>query len=228
MRDTLRGGKTLRPGLVPLLGMLSLFCLALTLIRWQATGSRLFLFLNWNLFLAAVPYLLGSAAVRHPRLRSSRLGLFLLLPAWLLFLPNAPYIVTDFVHLEARAGVPLWYDLVLILAFAWTGLVFGFASLMDVERLLAARFGRKAAALAIAMVLFLSAFGVYLGRFLRWNSWDILHRPGELLGDILDRLANPLSHPLAWGMTLVFGLLLNLMFLTFRRLQSTRLPEGST
>lgn len=217
-------GNTLR--LPALLGLLSLFCLLLTVVRWQVTGSRLFLFLNWNLFLAAIPWMLGAAMAASPRLRASRLALALLLPAWLLFFPNAPYIVTDFVHLEPRSGVPLWYDLLLILAFAWTGLIFGFVSLQDVERLLSARFGRMAASAATALFLFLSAFGVYLGRFLRWNSWDILHRPADLFGDIADRLADPLDHGPTWGMTLVFGILLNLMFMSFRRVRVSTRPKG--
>ena len=170
-------------------------------------------FLIWNLFLAAVP--LGIS--RLIRARAARLGalpLLALAALWLLFFPNAPYILTDLFHLEERRGVPLWYDLVVFLTFAWNGLILGFLSLRDVQEVLSRRFGHWLSWLAAFAALFLGSFGVYLGRYLRWNSWDLFTQPRLLLSDLAPRLLDPLAHPEAWGMTLVFTVFLTLCYLT--------------
>ena len=99
-------------------------------------NSQLFLFLNWNLFLAFVPWALTSLVILRPNLQQSRFMLLAILACWLLFFPNAPYILTDLFHLRARGDMPIWYDLILILSFAWTGLLFGFLSLWDIEKVL--------------------------------------------------------------------------------------------
>ena len=188
--------------------------------RVLMTGKGLFLFLIWNLFLAVIPFtlstLLGTA--RGP-LRAR-----LLVPvgvAWLLFFPNAPYILTDLFHLDARPGVPLWYDLALILSCAWNGLMLAYASLSDMQRLVELRLGFWAGWTFATLALLLSSFGIYLGRYLRFNSWDVLANPLTLFYDILNRLLHPFSFPGAWGLTLIFGIFLLVGYGTVRLLGRT-------
>ena len=198
------------------LGGLSLLCLAVSLFRFVYTDTKVFLFLNWNLFLAFVPWALSSVVILRPHLRQSKWMLTLLLCVWLLFFPNAPYILTDLFHLRLNSSMPVWFDLVLILLYAWTGLMFGFLSLWDIENVL--RKGVKPwAVTAISVVLlFAGSFGIYIGRYLRWNSWDILTSPFQLLYDIGDRFVNPFAHPRTWVMTLLMGVFLNVLYFSFR------------
>ncbi len=198
------------------LALLTLLCFSLSIIRHYYTDSRVFLFLNWNLFLAGIPWLLSTIALLLPKLQKSALAISLLLMIWLLFFPNAPYILTDLFHLRLRGNAPIWYDLVLILSFAWTGLLFGFLSLRDIERLLAPKLNVYWLAISSISLLFLTSFGIYLGRFLRWNSWDILESPTAILHDIGVRCMYPLEHPTTWGMTILMWILLNMMYWSFR------------
>ena len=127
---------------------------------------------------------------------------------WLLFFPNAPYIFTDLLHLRLKLGMPTWFDLLLIFSFAWNGLILGYLSLMDMEHLVAQKFNRLAACLFSLAALAGAAFGIYLGRFLRWNSWDILTDPFALALDIGHRLLHPFQHPRTLGFTLACAALL--------------------
>ena len=198
--------------------------LLLVVGRVLMTGRGVFLFLVWNLFLAVIPFalstLLGTA--RGP-LRAR-----LLVPvgaAWLLFFPNAPYILTDLFHLERRAGVPLWYDLALILSCAWNGLMLAYASLSDMQRLVQLRLGVYSGWAFATLALLLSSFGIYLGRYLRFNSWDVLANPLTLFFDIVNRILHPFSFPGTWGVTLVFGLFLLVGYGTVRLLGRAHEPE---
>ncbi len=116
--------------------------------------------------------------------------------------------------------MPVWFDLVLILSFAWVGLLFGFFSLWDIEKLIKTKTKDKISSFWITSTtvffLFLSAFGIYLGRYLRWNTWDILHKPYALFNDINLHFTNPTEYPRAWGMTILMGVFLNILYFSFR------------
>ena len=112
--------------------------------------------------------------------------------------------------------MPKWFDLILILSFAWTGLIFGYLSLWDIEKLLSKYLSQFWISLISVTLLFIGSFGIYLGRYLRWNSWDILNEPFYLIYDITDRLVNPLDHPRTWGVTIFMGVFLNMIYWTFR------------
>ena len=132
--------------------------------------------------------------------------------AWLLFFPNAPYVLTDLIHLDGKQSplVPEWYDLAMILSVALTGLIIGFLSLERVQGYIAQRTGVPWSWCFVVVVMFLSGFGIYLGRFLRWNSWDILTRPLPLLSDVADRFLHPFDHPRTMVVTFLFGIFLTL------------------
>ncbi len=193
------------------------FCFSLSLFRVASTGSLNYIFLNWNLFLAVVPCIFSSYLIVH-RNRINRFSFLLLALAWLLFFPNAPYILTDLFHLQERGGMPKWYDLILVVSFAWAGLLFGFISLFQIESILIEKLDAAKAKLIIVALLFASGFGVYIGRFLRWNSWDAVSNPIALTSDILDRFVHPFSHGRTWGVTLLMGTLLSFIYFSVRML----------
>ncbi|MCC6723814.1 MAG: DUF1361 domain-containing protein [Saprospiraceae bacterium] len=178
------------------------------------TRSNTFLFLIWNLFLAWIPYTLSLII---PRVPSRWIALPLLL-IWLVFLPNAPYIITDLLHIHYRAGVPLWYDVMMIFSFAWTGLLLGFISLLDVQSYLDKLLGEKNAAIIIWAVIGLCAFGVYLGRYQRWNTWDLLLEPYQLFWDVLGVLFHPIANMGTLGLAAVMAGVLGLGYTTLKTL----------
>jgi uncharacterized membrane protein len=175
----------------------------LALRAWYANNSVYF-FLVWNLFLAAIPF---AAALLFERTKGFLAGT-LSLVVWLLFLPNAPYLVTDFIHLRARPPVPVWFDILLLLSAAGTGLLLGYGSVMVVQRVVARRRGAVTGWVLATLALFLSAFGIYLGRFVRFNSWEVVTDPVPLFSDIAYRLMNPLEHPRTFAVTALYGLAL--------------------
>jgi uncharacterized membrane protein len=190
------------------------FSCILVAVRIVHTGRLTFLWMPWNLLLAYVPYLisgwLSSAGGRlHPAIRVA--GLLL----WLIFIPNSFYILTDLYHLadgHRNARVPEWYDLALILSFALNGLLLGVLSTGHVERLLAPRASVTRRWLFLFPVMWLNALGVYIGRYLRYNSWDIFTNPVSLLGDIAKMIVHPLRHDYAWGMIFCYSILLSLLY----------------
>jgi uncharacterized membrane protein len=192
------------------------WCGVLLVLRAVHAGSPAFGFLAWNLFLAGLPAL-AALGFAYSDARGApavvRLALFAL---WLVFLPNAPYLLTDFVHLAPRWPVPLWYDITLMLSFAGTGLLLGYASIADVQAVVTRRHGTRAGWAVALGALALCGFGIYLGRFLRWNSWDVLVSPLELLSHVADRVANPAVHPRTLVFTLVWGAGLALGYVAVR------------
>ncbi len=139
------------------------------------TNDLFYVFLMWNLFLAAVPLFISERIYR--RHRDYGIGLFALLLLWLLFLPNAPYIVTDLVHLYHRPPVPYWFDMCLVLLTAVNGMALGFISISQIEKIIRAyRLSRYINVMRVLIFLAMS-YGVYLGRYLRFNSWDAFIKP---------------------------------------------------
>ena len=153
----------------------SLMCIATVQIRTHETGDAYYRGLVWNLMLAWVPLVLAMAAYGRARRRFD-LTVIVLLISWLLFFPNAPYLLTDFIHL-GEGPAPLWYDALMLSAFAWTGLLLGFASLYLVQIILRRTFGTVLSWLGVVVALGLASLGVYVGRFIRFNSWDALLHP---------------------------------------------------
>lgn len=206
-----------------LLSMMTIFCFSLSAFRYYISDTKVFLFLNWNLFLAWIPLLLSSFVLAF-NIRS-KISLVFIIIIWILFFPNSPYILTDLFHLRARNTIPVWYDLIVILSYAWAGLICGFISLHDIEKRLSDYGKRNLINAVIIFFLFMSSFGVYLGRFLRWNSWDILNNPFGLFSDIVVRLIYPMEYTKTWGVTLLMGIMLNFMYFTFKWIGTHQVKE---
>ena len=183
--------------------LLTGLAVGLLFLRVARADTLTFGFLAFNLVLAWIPFALGEGLVRARGPAAVALGVL-----WVLFFPNAPYLVTDFVHLRPRSPVPLWYDVLLLCAFAWAGLLLALDSLDRVHEHLEGWLGPLRAWLVVATVCFASGLGVYLGRFLRWNSWDVFFAPSSLLSDVWTAASAPREHVTAWFITVVFGVLL--------------------
>lgn len=202
-----------------LLAAASVACGGLVLARYAATDSYRYFFLLWNLFLAWVPF--GASLLAYELYRRKERGVLLFGVGffWLLFFPNAPYIVSDLVHLHGVTSERFifWYDLVMISCFSWTGLLLGFVSLYLMQSIVRHAAGGSRGAFAswgfVAAAMGLGGFGVYLGRFQRWNSWDIVHRPLDLVSAILEQVLHPLRHQETWGITLLFAAMMTLLYM---------------
>jgi uncharacterized membrane protein len=179
-------------------------------------GAHGYTFLVWNLFLAWLPYLaaLAASALAIPARRPLLTAPMALAGAiWLLFLPNAPYIMTDFVHLPGMRFV-WWYDVGTLLAFAWAGCILGVASLHLMRGVVRARFGDRASWAFVLVCVGLSGVGIYLGRFLRWNSWDVLTSPRLLAHELAAVLSDPGAYPRLIGVSGMFAAFLLVGYLT--------------
>ncbi len=185
-----------------------LFIAVMITVRVIYSGNGSYLFMIWNLFLAWIPYIIstGFTGIKGRK----KLIQFLVFMCWLLFFPNALYIVTDIIHLAQTQAVPLWYDAVLLFSSSLTGLVLAFASVINTEKYLCTIFSKKFITPIIIVLLFAGSFGVYLGRFERWNSWDVLHNPLSLGLDIVTRFAFPVLYTKTWVVTFLLTCLYSL------------------
>lgn len=167
------------------LSAVSLLGMGMIVARIWRTGDWVFLFLVWNLFLAWIPVGLAgvAAAFRDRPFAQAICGAW-----WLLFFPNAPYLVTDLMHLSHLGGHLLWYDTLMFATFALTGLVLGYVSLRLVQGVVARYLGVWGSWAFVVGALLLSSYGIYVGRFLRWNSWDLFVSPLSLARDMAGSL----------------------------------------
>ncbi len=151
-------------------------------VFWTHEGA--FVFLVWNLFLAWLPlaFAVVAYAAHHHRAPSALVAL--LFVPWLAFLPNAPYLVSDLVHLTDPHRVPVWYDALMLSSFAWSGVSAGVLSLRVATTVTRERAGAGAARGVVLGSCALVGYGIYLGRFARLNSWDVVTRPGAVLATI--------------------------------------------
>ena len=180
-------------------------------VRYAATGQFGYRFLVWNLFLASVPFPLAVVGEQLVHLRHAMLAVPFLV-GWLLFLPNAPYLVTDILHLRVT-NVPLWYDALLYGSFAVTGMLLCIGSLSLVHLAIQWRVGVCAGWFVAMFSLLLSGFGVYLGRVERWNSWNFWQTPRALARSVVAPLQNPLSNTRTIGFTAIYGTFLCVSYL---------------
>lgn len=192
-------------------------------VRSMHVGAPIYFFLNWNLFLAWLPLFAATAAWGlQGSAQRPRLYVLPLLALWLLFLPNAPYILTDLMHLKQHPGVPIWYDTIMLLTYAWNGLMVGFVSLWVVQGLLTRWFGYAAGWLGALVSLALAAVGIYLGRFERWNSWDVFTNPQAIFRQLLNGILNPFDNLSAIVVTSILCGVLITMYLTLAALGASQ------
>ena len=192
-----------------LIGFLS-FVALLLLARMIYSGTIRYLSMAWNIFLAWLPYVMSSFFSVY--IKKEKWKQWILFMSWLLFFPNALYIVTDLIHLEEETNVPLWYDAVLLFASSFAGIVMAFVSLQRAEMLLRQYLPSVTVKFIIPILLFLGSFGVYLGRFQRWNSWDVVQNPVGLGMDIATRILSPVDNAKTWATTIIFTGLYSMLY----------------
>lgn len=212
---TILGGKHAWPGSAgPAWAGATLMAVVLVRLRIIGTDSLRYVFLVWNLFLAWIPFMVAYVIYTLPL---SRRALLLVAPLsaflWLIFFPNAPYILTDLQYLSRSSPhAPLWYDIILLVWFSWTGMLLGLVSLYLMHDIVQRHFGRWLGWSFVLVVAGLSSGGIYIGRFLRWNSWDILGNPAEVAMDLLGLVIDPSLRLFAF--TTLFGVFFIFIYLT--------------
>lgn len=170
---------------------------------WSDTSY--FLYLIWNIFLAFLPFFISASLLKYQnKEKNYQPIIFLGLIIWLIFFPNAPYLVTDIIHLSENIAVPFWYDVLLLFSSAWLGIYIGVHSLFHVEQIFLLKYSKIKTGVFILLTILLSSFGIYMGRFLRWNSWDVFIQPRFILKDSLDIFYHPFDHPEAYITALIF------------------------
>ena len=191
-----------------------LFTMFLIGFRIIYTGNLAFAFIAWNTFLAIVP-LYFSEKLKDSSKRAS----YAFVAIWLLFFPNALYIITDLFHLRHRELIPVWYDLVILFSAALNGLIAGFISLHNVEKWLKEKLHIRRTHLFIVPLMLLSAYGIYLGRYERWNSWDIVAQPFGLFSEMAHHIFHPFRNKECWLLTIIFGSWMYLLYSYSKRLK---------
>lgn len=160
---------------------LCLYCFILLLFRAKISHSIFYFFLIWNLFLAATPYLIIEFAKENIRVLENLKTRVIVFLCWLLFLPNSFYILTDFVHLNKGNPELFWFDLILLFSFTSLGFLFGLLSIKEFAKCFTLFYSNKIVVIVIPIICLLIGFGIYLGRFQRFNSWNIITNPFQLL-----------------------------------------------
>lgn len=212
---------------------LSFIGFVMVLFRIYLTSEIAYLYLIWNLFLAWVPFVLsllimflvsGSKVRWNRRIYLTPIGL-----AWLFFYPNAPYIITDFIHFRGidfysfqngqfsgfNTSFIVWYDFVMNSTCIITGFLLGFISLFLLQRVVMQRFGTPSGWGFVVTILILSSFGIYLGRFIRWNSWDVISNPFALMRSVFDSI-----HMQSFSFTILFSIFLLLIYIALYTLMT--------
>ena len=190
--------------LMPLLAFTALLVFA----RMLRTSTSYTLFIPWNLFLAWLPLFFSYYLTKF----NSKLvswGLFVL---WLLFFPNSMYIVTDLFHLRDETGVPKWFDLLILFSAAINGMIMGVLSLMNAEAFLNVQLKAKWVSPAIFAIFLLCGYGVYMGRYLDFNSWDVFRHPFSIMRCIADDFLNPIANHQMWMLTVLFGVWMSVLY----------------
>nr|WP_321243005.1 DUF1361 domain-containing protein [uncultured Psychroserpens sp.] len=205
--------------IISLLTVSMALSIVLLMIRMKLHQSFYLLFLVWNLFLAIIPFAI-TTGLASPK-KTPKLTLLFFFGIWLLFLPNAPYIVTDLLHLTRTDQSFLWLDILVIMSFAFNGLILFFLSLSDMEKLLKHHLKPKTLTLVMLSIFGLTAFGIYLGRFLRYNSWEIINNPLALFSDIFEIIVQPNIE--AWIFTVTFGSFLAISYWMLKAFSNSKM-----
>lgn len=164
---------------------LTILAVVFNILRVIIWGKFSFIYILWNIFLAFIPFIISSLLLSYSKRDKFNKAIFVLgIFLWLLFIPNAPYIITDFIHLGEIRAVPIIFDTFLLFSSASLGLILGFHSLFHIEQIIKMKYSPKITSAMIGGIIFLISFGIYLGRFLRFNSWDVFINHTSLIKNI--------------------------------------------
>lgn len=199
-------------GLYPLLLLLLLSLVALTyhMVRIQFKEAVDFS-MDWNLFLSWIPLIVAFLVdITVKRFDKAYIWVGVWSVVWILFFPNAPYMITDLVHLSVDMGSDLtWHDMVMLFFYAEVSLFNGLVSVYWMHRSWQKTYSKATGNILLVLSFPMAGFGIYLGRVRRWNSWDILHNPQNLFNAIWQSLTDRT----ALILSLEFGVLLGMLYL---------------
>jgi len=169
--------------------ILLIFSIILNILRIVIWDKYSFVYILWNIFLAIVPFVISYTLLKiNNRKRLSKLVFFCFFIIWLIFIPNSPYILTDFIHLGEIRIIPVLYDAILLFVSAYVGIMFGVYSIKHIENILKTMYSTKISFSIVTLIVFIMSFGVYVGRFLRFNSWDMFAKPVIFINGIKEIL----------------------------------------
>jgi len=191
------------------------FTMALLVVRVLRYHDNVYIFYIWNTFLGVLPLLFSR---RLAGLSGINLRSIATMACWLVFFPNAAYMVTDIFHFSERPPVPLWYDLLIVSSAAWNGLLLGIISLMQVEHFLVRHLKGLWVKVIVLVSFVLCGYGVYIGRYLRFNSWDAVTNPETLFFTVAGHLFKPYNHLGAWAFSIGFGGMFGIIYYTLQQL----------
>jgi len=199
------------------IGSLLVLAIILNILRVFIFKNYTFTYMFWNIFLAAIPFCISSLLILYTSKDDFLKPFFIVgFILWFLFLPNAPYVITDFIHLGKIHGVPVMYDTFLLFTSAWVCLLMGLYSLWHMERIFLLKFSKKVTNAIIFIVIFFASFGVYLGRFLRFNSWDIFTIHDSLITSIGNIFTKSNNYENVYAYTILFFFFIYISYLSFK------------
>ena len=189
----------------------------LNLLRIVFFGNTSFIYILWNILLAFVPFFISSILVLNTNKGNIIKPFFIIgFILWFIFLPNAPYVITDFIHLGRIHIVPVMYDIFLLFTSAAVSLLMGLYSLSHMEKILLLKFSKKVTNIFIAIIILFTSFGMYLGRFLRFNSWDLFISHNSLVFGIWNALSTPDNFMNIYSYTILFFVFIYVFYISFK------------
>lgn len=197
---------------------LLIFAVVLNMARIFLFGTESFIYIFWNIFLAAISFIISSLILKYINKNNFYNPIFIIgFLVWLLFLPNSPYVITDFIHLREVRIVPVMYDIILLFVSGAVSLLFGLFSLEQMEKVLNNKFTEKVTNRITIFIILFTSFGIYLGRTLRFNSWDFFINYHSLFGSIIEIFSKPGKHINAYFYTIIFFFLIYSSYISFKR-----------
>jgi len=192
---------------------LTILAVALNILRIIIWGKMSFVYILWNIFLAFIPFIISSLLLLFSNERKLKKIIFIFgIILWLIFIPNAPYLVTDFIHLGTTRSIPVIYDVFLLFSSASVGLILGFQSLFHIEQIIKMKYSTQITSLIMGFIIFIISFGIYLGRFLRFNSWDVFINHTSLIKNVWKIFSQSKTHIEVYLYTLLFFVFLALSY----------------
>lgn len=197
--------------------IITIFAVVLNILRIVIWDKMSFLYILWNIFLAFIPFLISFTLLSF--LKDGKFNKLILIAGfilWILFIPNAPYLVTDIIHLGTTKVVPILYDTLLLFSSAWLGMILFFYSLSHIEQIIQMRFSKRNTSIIIGIIILLVSFGIYIGRFLRFNSWDVFFNHTFLIKHVWEIFSQATAHMAVYLYTLLFFSFLYLFYIAWK------------
>lgn len=196
---------------------LLILAVVLNIVRMFLFHTTSSLYMFWNIFLAFVPFFISSILYLHTTKENIIKPFFIIgFVLWLLFLPNAPYVMTDFIHLGRVKTIPVMYDIFFFFSSAYVSLLMGLYSLRHMEKIILLKFSRRVVNIVIPIIILFASFGMYLGRFLRFNSWDLFTSHTSLLSTIWDIFTKSNNYINVYSYTVLFFFFIYIAYVSFR------------